>query len=202
MSQPAQRPPVIKRGFQERSRSAGLQLGAHNKGEKGQRCDITPDIHCVIMKYSVLRVCVCVNRSAHGQNVFPGVALCKLAVSQTYPCLHSIIHTHTRTLPRGNIRGLTGVDSSVARLVLLCCVRPWASPPPSREARVSSSHTATLTQQRKPGDPEHWLPLCYPFVFIPNQTLPWKTSLSSSTSFFRCEAACRAGLCRTHKLAR
>lgn len=113
MSQPAQRPPVIKRGFQERSRSAGLQLGAHNKGEKGQRCDITPDIHCVIMKYSVLRVCVCVNRSAHGQNVFPGVALCKLAVSQTYPCLHSIIHTHTHA------HFLEGISEALQRSIPL-----------------------------------------------------------------------------------
>lgn len=119
MSQPAQRPPVIKRGFQERSRSAGLQLGAHNKGEKGQRCDITPDIHCVIMKYSVLRVCVCVNRSAHGQNVFPGVALCKLAVSQTYPCLHSIIHTHAHFL-----EGISeALQRSIPLLHVLCyCV--------------------------------------------------------------------------------
>lgn len=200
MSQPAQRPPVIKRGFQERSRSAGLQLGAHNKGEKGQRCDITPDIHCVIMKYSVLRACVWIGRHTDRtcSPAWPSVSSPSVRLIRVY----TQSYTHTRTLPRGNIRGLTEVDSSVARLVLLCCVRPWASPSPSREARVSSSHTATLTQQRKPGDPEHWLALCYPFAFIPNQTLPWKTSLSSSTSFFRCEAACRAGLCRTHKLAR
>lgn len=150
MSQPAQRPPVIKRGFQERSRSAGLQLGAHNKGEKGQRCDITPDIHCVIMKYSVLRVCVCVNRSAHGQNVFPGVALCKLAVSQTYPCLHSIIHTHTHTSSREYQRPYRGRFLCCTSCVIVLCPAlslsvsllggpsqqlPYSNPNPAAETR-------------------------------------------------------------------
>ena len=102
-------------------------------------------------------MCVCVyeNRTPHGQNVFPSVALCKLAVSQTYPCLHSIIHTHTHFL-EGISEALKGVDSSVVRLVLLCyCVvsslEPFCLPlgrpksaAPIQWPQPSSGNQATL----------------------------------------------------------
>lgn len=76
-------------------------------------------------------VCVWMNRRAHERSTFPSVAL-KPSVSQTYPCLH------THTLPRGDIRGLTGVKSSVVHLVFLCCVQPWAVLPHSGEAQSAA----------------------------------------------------------------
>lgn len=127
------------------------------------------DLDCVIMKYSVLWT---------GRSMFSSVALCKPSVSQTYPCLH--MHTSSR----GHQRPYRGqIICCVSCVSVLCpalsCSASLLGGP------VSSSHTVTLTQQRKSDDPERQLPFCSPFAFIPSQTLPSKTTPPfSSASFF------------------
>ncbi len=105
----------------ERSRSARLQRGAHSRGEKASVVTSRQTL-TVIMKYSPCTVWT----EEHTENV-PSLALCKPSVSQTY-------HVCTHTLPPRDIWGLKGVKSSVVRLVLLCCVQPWAVVPHSKEA--------------------------------------------------------------------
>lgn len=113
---------------------------------------------CVIMKYSVLWT---------GQSMFPSVALWKPSVSQIYRCLH----THTSS--RGYQRPYRGQILCCLSCVFVLC--PALSCSASLlGGSVSSSHTVTLTQQRKSDDPEHQFPLCSPFASFQAKLFPQK----------------------------
>lgn len=137
---------------------------------------------------------MCMKRTAHGRSMFPNVARCKPSVSQTYPCLH----THTSS--RGYQRPYRGqILCCVSCVIVLCPALSCSASLPG--GPVSSSHTVTLTQQRKSDDPEHQLPLCLLSLCLHSKSNSSLKTSPSSTSFFRCEAPHGAGSWHAHKLA-
>lgn len=126
----AQRPPVIKKGFQK-GHVQQYYSWEHTTEEK--RPVLWHHARHWLCYNEVQQCTVCVWEGQHTKRA------CSLSVALCKPVSQSDLSMFKHTLPQGDIRGLTGVRSSVVtQLLFLCCGQPWAVLPHSWEAQSAA----------------------------------------------------------------